>query len=91
MMDLYRPIAVSTNERFALAVGDLPLHPAVSVDCGDMAVPLSGMRQLRSRIDGILETGKCHRTIWVTGQFDGRAELLGSCGRPEIVPQVMDK
>jgi hypothetical protein len=28
MMDLYHPIAVSTSERFAVAVRELPLHAA---------------------------------------------------------------
>lgn len=45
MMDLYRPMPVSRG--LAGTVGNLPFHPAVSADCGDMLVTLVG----RSLVD----------------------------------------
>jgi hypothetical protein len=37
---------------FAVAGGSLPLHPAVSADCRDMAIPLTG-RLLAGRFDRV--------------------------------------
>ncbi|MBB6414239.1 hypothetical protein HNQ71_006948 [Mesorhizobium sangaii] len=56
---LVSPYGGLDQRAFAITVGDLPFHPAVSADCGDMLVPLAG----RSIVEWFDRAGTRRMTI----------------------------